>query len=159
MVVRLAGEKFEREAGFRPRSMARFVRRSEATDRTQSLTLQSLAVELGFAARRREVALGKGEEGGEIFRRALLGWTDECVRPYVVRAVFEIQTDKVLAFQPIAGNPLQARIGRLQGVVDHGINRFAEAFVVKTHALGERAKQLDIRSAFADRIHRLIGNL
>src|ERR1700716_4091138 len=127
MVVRLAGEKFEREAGFRPRSMARFVGRSEGDDGIKPLTLQSFAVELGFAARRGEVALGKWEEGGEIFRRALLGWTDECVRPYVVRAGFEIQTDKVLAFQSIAGNPLQPRIGRLQSAVDHGIHRFAEA--------------------------------
>src|SRR4030088_1520385 len=128
MVVRLAGEKVEREAsGFRSGSMTRFVRRSEGDDGIKPLTLQSFAVELGFAARRREVALGKWEEGGEIFRRALLGWTDECVRPYVTRASFEIQTDKVLAFQPIAGNPLQARIGRLQGAVNHGIHRLAEA--------------------------------
>src|ERR1700732_2460066 len=97
MVVRLAGEKLEREAGFRSRSMSRFVRRSEGDDGIKPLTLQSFAVELSFAARRREVALGKWEEGGEMFRRALLGWTDECVRPYVVRAVFEIQTDKMLA--------------------------------------------------------------
>ena len=84
MVVRLAGEKFEREAGFRARSMSRFVRRSEGDDGIKPLTLQSFAVELGFAAWRREVALGEGEEGVGILRRALLGWTDECVRPYVV---------------------------------------------------------------------------
>jgi hypothetical protein len=62
MVVRLAGEKFEREAGFRARSMSRFVRRSEGDDRIKPLTLQSFAVELGFAAGRREVSLGKGEK-------------------------------------------------------------------------------------------------
>src|SRR3981081_1800993 len=151
MVVRLAGEKFEREAsGFRSGSMTRFVRRSEGDDGIKPLTLQSFAVKLGFAARRGEVCVCKWEEGGEIFRRALLGWTDECVRPYVVRAALEIQTDKMLAFQSIPRNPLQSRSGRVQPAVDHGIHRFAEAFIVKTHAFGERAEQIDIGPAFAD---------
>src|ERR1700694_2283363 len=97
MVVGLAGEKFEWEAGFRASSVARFAGRSEGDDRIKPLTLESFAVELGLAARRREVALGEGEKWSEIFGRALLGWTDECVRPYVVRAAFEIQPDKMLA--------------------------------------------------------------
>src|SRR6266852_4707069 len=103
MVVRFAGEKFKRETGFRAGSMPRFVRRSEGDDRIKPLTLERLAVELGFAARRWEVAFREGKKGVGILRRALLGWTDECVRPYVVRAAFEIQADKMLAFQPIAG--------------------------------------------------------
>src|SRR6202047_3477429 len=160
MVIRLAGEKFKREAGrFRARSMSRFVRRSEGDDRINSLTLQSLAVELSFTAGRREVAFREGEKGVGILRRALLGGTDECVRPYVVCAAFEIQTDKMLAFQSITSNSSKPRIGRLQRAVDHGIHRFAEAFVLKAHALGKRAEQLNIGPAFADRIHRLIGNL
>src|ERR1700686_4397462 len=150
MVVRLAGEKFEREAGgFRVRSMSRFVGRREGDDRIKPLTLQSFAVELGFAARSREVALGEGEKWGEIFGRASLGLDGgdarpPTARPYVVRGAFEIQTDKMLAFQPITGNPLEPPIGRIQGAVDHGVHRLAETFVVKAHALGERAEQLDI---------------
>src|SRR5258708_16610886 len=119
MVVRFAAEKFKREAGFGSRSMARFVRRSEGDDGIKPLTLQSLAVELGFAARRGEVAFCEGEKGVGILCRALLGWTDECVRPYVVCAAFEIQTDKMLVFQALARNSLQARIGRLERAVDH----------------------------------------
>src|SRR5450759_5738694 len=149
MVVRLAGEKFEREAGgFR--SVARFVRRSEGDDRIEPLTLQSFAVELGFTAGRGEVALGEGEEGCRAFCRAhpprqantgldggpgSLGWTAGGGRRYVVRGAFEIQADARLAFQPLTGNPFEPRIGRLQSVVDHGIHRFAETVVVKTHAL------------------------
>src|ERR1700731_4840050 len=126
MVVRFTGEKLERESGFRSRSMARFVRRSEGDDRIKPLTLQSFAVELSFTARRSEVALCEGKKGSGILCRTLLGWTDECVRPYVVCAAFEIQPDKMLAFQPITRNPLQPRIGRLQRPVDQGIHRFAE---------------------------------
>src|SRR5258706_11334311 len=123
MVVRLAGEKFKRDAGFRSRSMARFVRRSEGDDGIKPLTLQSLAVELSFAARRREVALGKGEKwvGGGITNHV---GTDALVRPAEyssarIVVAFKIQTDKMLAFQAIARNPLQARIGRLERAVDH----------------------------------------
>src|SRR5260370_24465731 len=51
MVVRLAGEKFERETGgFRSRSMARFSGRRECDDRIAALTLKRFAVELGFSA-------------------------------------------------------------------------------------------------------------
>src|SRR2546430_3924853 len=139
--------------------MSRFVRRSKSDDRIKSLTLQSLAIELSLAAGRRESAFREGEKGVGILCRALLGWTDECVRPYVVRTAFEIQTDKMLAFQPFARDPLEPRIRRLQRAIDHGIHRFAEAFIFKTHSLGEGAEQLNIRPAFADRIHRLIGNL
>ena len=85
--------------------MSRFVRRSKSDDRIKSLTLQSLAIELSLAAGRREIAFREGEKGVGILCRALLGWTDECVRPFVVRAAFEIQTDKMLAFQLIASNP------------------------------------------------------
>src|SRR5260370_2771056 len=145
MVVRLAGEKFERETGgFRSRSMARFSGRREGDDRIEPLTLQSFAVELGFAAGCREVAMGEGQEWGCCFWRAVLGWTDECVRPYLVRCAFEIQADAMLAFQPVSRDPFESRIGRLQRAVDHGIHRFAEAFVFKTHSFGDRAEPLDI---------------
>src|SRR5260370_535720 len=63
MVVRFAGEKFKRETGFRAGSMPRFVRRSEGDDRIKPLTLERLAVELGFAARRWEVAFREGKKG------------------------------------------------------------------------------------------------
>src|SRR5258708_38704020 len=119
MVARLAGKNFQPEAGLRSRSMARFVRRSEGDDGIKPLTLQSLAVELSFAARRREVALSEGEKGHSVFCQDLLGWTDECVRPYVVCATFKIQTDKMLVFQPITSDPLQPWIGRLERAVDH----------------------------------------
>src|ERR1700674_334417 len=102
MVVGLGGEKFKREARFRASSMSRFVRRSEGDDRIKSLTLERLAVELGFAAGRREVALGEGEKwvGGGItncMRTAAL------VRPAErssarISVAFKIQTDKMLTF-------------------------------------------------------------
>src|SRR5260221_8898242 len=123
MVVGLAGEKFEREAGFRSRSMARFVRRSEGDNRIKTLTLKSLAVKRSFAVARRKVALGKGEEwvGGGITNGV---GTDALVRPAEyssarIVVAFKIQTDKMLAFQAIARNSLQPRIGRLERAVDH----------------------------------------
>src|SRR5208283_6121084 len=160
MVIGLARQKFEREAGgFRSRSVARFVGRSEGDDRIEPLSLQSLAVELGFTAGRREIAMGEREVWGSILCLAVLGWTDECVRPYVILGVFEIQADAMFLLQAIARNPLESRVGRLKGAVNHGIHRFAETFIFKTHTLGERAEHLDIRPAFAYGIHRLIGNL
>src|SRR5260370_22944828 len=110
MIVRFAGEKFEREAGFRSRSMSRFVRRSEGDDRIKSLTLERLAVELGFAAGRREVALGEGEKGvGGGITNCMR--TDALVRLAKRRSAriflaFKIQSDKMLAFQSITANPL-----------------------------------------------------
>src|ERR1700688_3167567 len=105
MVVGLAGEKLEREAGFRARSMARFVRRSEGDDRIKPLTLQRFAVELGFAAGRREVALGEGKKGigGGIMNHV---GTDALVRPAErgsarVFLALEIQPDKMIAFQSL----------------------------------------------------------
>src|SRR5271170_6692167 len=125
MVVGLARQEFEREAGgFRSRSMAGFVGRSEGDDRIDPLALQSLAVELGFTAGRREIAMGEREVWGGILRLAVLGWTDECVGPYVVLGVFKIQADAMFLLQAIAGDPLESRVGRLKGAVDHGINRF-----------------------------------
>src|SRR5208282_6446340 len=123
MVVGLAGEKFERKAGgFRSRAIPRFVGRSEGDDGIEPPPLQSFAVKLGFTAGRREIALGEGEEWGVALCRAALGWTAEGGRPYVVRGAFEVQADAMLALQPLAGDPLEPRIGRLQGLVDHGIH-------------------------------------
>src|SRR5260370_19755712 len=51
MVVRLAGEKFERETGgLRSRSMARFSGRREGAERSEGLALQRFTVERVFAA-------------------------------------------------------------------------------------------------------------
>src|SRR5208282_4840550 len=97
MIVRLAGEELQREArSFRCRSMSRFLGGSEGDNRIESLTLQRLAVEFGFAAGRGKVAFREREERRDGCCRALLGWTDECVRPYVVRG--EVQADVRVAF-------------------------------------------------------------
>ena len=47
----------------------------------------------------------------------------------------------------------------IQVTVDHLVHRFAETFIVESHALGEGAEDFDIRSAFAERLHRLVGDL
>src|ERR1700747_976925 len=104
MVVRLACEKLEREARFRASSISRFVRRSEGDERIKPLALQSLAVELSFAAGGREVAFREGKKGGCGSRRAAVGLDGRGARPHTVLGG-EIQADKMLAFQPIAGNP------------------------------------------------------
>ena len=62
-------------------------------------------------------------------------------------------------FQPLARDALQPAGWGIKGAVDHGIDGFAEAFVFESHALGERAEQIDIGAAFAERLHRLVGNL
>src|SRR5260370_33475841 len=98
MVVRLAGEKFKREAGgFRSRSMARFAGRSEGDDRIKPLTLQTFAVEVSFAAGGGEVGLGEGEKGIGGRSTNHVG-TDTLVRPAEHRVTsifvaFKIQTD------------------------------------------------------------------
>jgi len=102
MVVRLPGEKFEREAsGFRSRSVARFVGRSEGDDRVKPLSLQSFTEELSFAAGRRKLALREGEERFD--RGTAHVGTDALVRPAErssARSIIasEIQPDAVLAF-------------------------------------------------------------
>src|SRR5271170_3618289 len=172
MVVRLARQEFEREAGaLRSRSMAGFVGWSVSDDRVEPLPLQGFAVELSLPAGRREIALSERKKwllvlGGASVHR--------CDRWLVIKDGFsrrgrlqcarrilplEVQAYAVLALQSIARNPLEPRVGRSKGAVDHGIDGFAEAFVFKTHAPGERAEHLDIGAAFADRIHRLIGDL
>src|SRR5208282_6239675 len=104
MVVGLAREKFEREAGgLRPRSMSRFVGRREGDDRIEPLTLQSFAVELSLTAGRREVTLGEGKKGRGVFCRPALGLDGRGARLRTVRRG-EIQADAMLALQPIAGD-------------------------------------------------------
>ena len=66
------------------------------------------------------------------------------------------EPDEGLALQPITGDSFAQRIRRIQGAVDHAIHRFLETVVVKSHALGQRAEQIDIRPAFAERFYRLI---
>ena len=89
VVVGLAGEELEREALARgSRSVAGFGGRSEGDEGIESLGDESFGVELGFAAGRGEVAVGKGQEG-----RGGVG--------------VKVEADVGFAFEAIAGDAVE----------------------------------------------------
>jgi hypothetical protein len=52
----------------------------------------------------------------------------------------EIQPNLAFAFQPLASDALQPRIGGIQRTFDHLVDALAETFVVESHALSQRAE-------------------
>src|ERR1700738_3498671 len=94
--------------------MSRFLGRSACDYRIKARALQSFAVELSFAARRREVAFCEGEKGAGRSITNHVG-TDAFVRPAErssarIFVAFKIQTDEVLALPSTAGDPPAPRV-------------------------------------------------
>ena len=61
--------------------------------------------------------------------------------------------------EAFAVHSFQPRIRRVEGLIDHVIDRIREAVVLKSHSLSQHTKEVDIRFAFAERFDRLIRNL
>src|SRR5207245_4027426 len=62
-----------------------------------------------------------------------------------------LQTSTIDAAQP--------RIARFERDVDHLVNGFVEIVLLESHAMGKGAEQLDVGSAFTERVDRRVGNL
>src|SRR5215831_7538598 len=65
----------------------------------------------------------------------------------------------LLALQPSAINAVEAGTGIRESAVNHVIDRIAEAWLIKSYALGKRAEQLNIGAALSPRRNGLVGHL
>src|ERR1019366_566624 len=71
----------------------------------------------------------------------------------------QVQTNIRVALQALPADPFQLRHARLQSRVDHGVNWFAETFVLESHAHSKFAKERYVGFALAQRLNRRLRDL